>query len=103
MREFVDFDNHFHENKGDAIARYVYVWTLVPQLPNSPYWPVFMVASNNKFTARWVLDWWEFIVDKAVVCGINLIGFNHDGDSRCRKCDFQVNLHSHCHRMHILD
>ena len=57
----------------------------------------------NKFTARWVHDWWQFIVDEAVACGIKLIGFNHDGDSRCRKCDFQLNLHPPCARMHILD
>ena len=49
VREFQDFEKHFHDNKGDAVARYVYVWTLVPQLPNCPYWPFFkinVVASN---------------------------------------------------------
>ena len=102
VEKFTDLEDYFRDNKHDAVARYVYVWSLVPQLPNSPYWPIFMVASNNKFTARWVYEWWEYIVQEAVLCEISLIGFNHDGDSRCRKGDFQLNLHSVCNRMHIL-
>lgn len=35
--------------------------------------------------------------------GVNVIGFNSDGDSRLRKCDFQLLLHSSCERLHILD
>jgi hypothetical protein len=102
VEKFTDLEDYFRDNKHDAVARYVYVWSLVPQLPNSPYWPIFMVASNNKFTARWVYEWWEYIVQEAVLCEISLIGFNHDGDSRCRKGDSQLNLHSVCNRMHIL-
>ena len=84
----------FDERKEDSLARYVYVWTLVPQIPNAPYIPLFMVASNNKFDSRWVWQWWEFIMAEAQENGVNVIGFNSDGDSRLRKCDFQLLLHS---------
>ena len=102
VTKFSDLETYFNLNKDNAVARYVYVWTLVPMLPNAPYWPVFMVASNNKFTSRWVYEWWEYIAQVSVECGIELYGFNHDGDSRCRKGDFQILLHSPCNRMHIL-
>ena len=93
----------FDARKEDSLARYVYVWTLVPQLPSAPYLPLFMVATNNKFDSRWVWQWWEFIMAEALDNGVNIIGFNSDGDSRLRKCDFQLLLHSQCGRLHILD
>ena len=55
----------FDVRKEDNLARYVYVWTLVPQLPEAPYLPIFMVATNNRFDARWVWQWWEFIMQEA--------------------------------------
>ena len=93
----------FDVRKEDSLARYVYVWTLVPQLPSAPYLPIFMVATNNRFDSRWVWEWWEFIVAEANDNDVNLIGFNSDGDSRLRKGDFQLLLHLMCDRMHILE
>jgi hypothetical protein len=70
-------------------------------LPNASYWPIFMVGSDNRFTAEWVYGWWEFIVAELETEGIPHFGFNHDGDSRCRKVDCQVLLHSDCDRLHV--
>ena len=84
-----------------GVARYVYVWTIVPLIPNAPYWPVFMIGSDNKFTAEWVYDWWEFIVAEFKLEDIPLLGFNHDGDSRCRKADHQVLKHGACDRIFV--
>lgn len=87
MRE-QNLQKEFDSRKDDSLARYVYVRTLVPQLHEAPYLPIFMVATNNKFDARWVWQWWEFIMAEAQENGVNIIGFNFDGDSRLRKCDF---------------
>jgi len=92
----------FDAKKEESLARYVYVWTLVPQLPNAPYLPLFMVPTNNRFNSRWVWEWWEFIMAEAVENAIELMGFNSDGDSRLRKADMQLLLHSMCERLHIL-
>ena len=97
-----ELEDEFKDRKETGVARSVYVWTLVPQLPNAPYLPVFMVASNNRFNARWVWEWWEYIMQECIDLCINLIGFNSDGDSRLRKTDAQLLLHSLCARMHIL-
>ena len=98
-----EFKKHFETLLGSdgGIARYVYVWTVIPLIPDAPYWPVFMVGSDNKFTARWVDDWWHFIVSELEAEGIPQVGFNHDGDSRCRKADYQLLLHSACNRTFV--
>jgi len=85
--------NHFRECKEAGIANYVYVWTLVPCLEHAPYFPVYMVATNNRFDSQFVWDWWVFIVQEALACGINLVGFLSDGDSRLRRTDYQLMYH----------
>ena len=62
-----------------------------------------MVASDNKFDSSWVREWWGLIVHEAIICGVQLVSFNHDGDSRCRKGDYYLNLHHDCVRIHILN
>ena len=39
----------FDVRKEDSLARYVYVWTLVPQLPSAPYLPIFIWNKHLEF------------------------------------------------------
>ena len=96
-----DLQDYFDEHKDESIARYVYVWTLVPQVPSAPYFPVFWAANNNKFDSTWVRDWWEYTTRECEQCEIPLIGFNSDGDSRLRKNDFEVLFHADTERLHV--
>jgi hypothetical protein len=76
--------------KDEGVATYVYVWTLTPMMHNAPYFPTYMVATNNKFDARWVTDWWQFIANEADRCGVELVGFVSDGDARLRRADAEL-------------
>ena len=96
-----DLQDYFDEHKDESIARYVYVWTLVPQVPSAPYFPVFWAANNNKFDSTWVRDWWEYTTKECEQCEIPLIGFNSDGDSRLRKNDYEVLFHADTERLHV--
>ena len=74
------------------LASYVYVYTWVPILPNTPWFPFAIIATNNKFNASWVFEKWRLIHTACAELGLCLAGHVSDGDARLRKCDFRMNF-----------
>ena len=66
------------------LASYVYVYTWVPILPNVPWFPFAIIATNNKFQASWVFAQWRIIHEACAELGLRLAGHVSDGDSRLR-------------------
>jgi hypothetical protein len=89
-----DLNDAFAKYGIDGLATYVYVWTWVPQIPHAPFFPVFWVASNNRFNAEWVWDWWLWLFRVGREKGLKAIGDVADGDARLRKCEYELNVHN---------
>ena len=78
--------------EGISLANYIYVYTWVPILPNSPWFPFAILATDNKFDNEWVFDRWRLMHEGCAELELNLAGHISDGDSRLRKCDSRVNF-----------
>ena len=78
--------------EGISLANYIYVYTWVPILPNSPWFPFAILATDNKFDNEWVFDRWRLMHESCAELELNLAGHISDGDSRLRKCDSRVNF-----------
>ena len=74
-----------------TLAAYVYVYVWIPILPNAPWFPFAMVATDNKFDHAWCLDKWKIIWKGCAENGLLLAGHISDGDARLRKLDFGLN------------
>ena len=94
IRSVVELNDAFEKYKAAGLATYTYVWTWVPQLPHAPYFPIIWIASNNRFDAGWVWDWWMWLHTEGCALGLKSIGYVSDGDGRLRKTDYEMNLHN---------
>ena len=94
IRSVTELNDAFDKYQAAGLATYVYVWTWIPQLPHAPYFPVIWIASNNRFDAGFVWDWWLWLHKEGRVLGLKSIGYVSDGDSRLRKADYEMNLHN---------
>ena len=74
------------------LAAYVYVYTWVPLLPNAPWFPFAVIATDNKFNANWVWAQWRLIWKSCKELALLVAGMVSDGDSRLRKTDFRTNF-----------
>jgi len=77
--------------KTETLAAYVYVYVWIPILPNAPWFPFAIVATDNKFDAAWVFERWRIIHRGCQRYKLPLAGHISDGDARLRKNDFRIN------------
>jgi hypothetical protein len=94
IKTATELNDAFEKYGVEGLATYVYVWTWVPQIPHAPYFPVYWRASNNRFNAQWVWDWWMWLFKTGKEKGLSTIGDVADGDARLRKCEYELNVHN---------
>ena len=66
--------------KATSLAPYVYVYTWVPILPNVPWFPFAIIATNNKFDGEWLFSKWRLMHRSCAELGLMLAGHVSDGD-----------------------
>ena len=89
-----DLTRAFAKYGTKGLATYVYVWTWVPQVPGAPYFPVFWIASNNRFDAQQVWVWQMWLFREGAKAGLSCIGDVSDGDARLRRVQYELNRHN---------
>lgn len=94
IRSLEELDTAFNQYGSQGLASYVYVWTWFPQAPHAPYFPVIWKASNNRFKASNVWNDWMWLFEQGAKRGLKAIGSVADGDSRLRKCQYELNVHN---------
>ena len=77
--------------KSETLAAHVYVYVWIPILPNAPWFPFAIVATDNRFDAGWVFARWRIIHRGCKRYELPLAGHISDGDSRLRKKDYSIN------------
>ena len=89
-----DFKKACADYGPSGLATYVYVWTWIPLIPHAPYFPVFWIASNNRFNAAQVWSWWMWLFQEGQKAGIKCTGDVSDGDARLRRTQYEANKHN---------
>ena len=82
-----------HFNKaGTTIASYFYLYLWIPIVNNAPWFPLCVIATDNKFNAGLLWNMWQKFHGAAKKEGLHLCGHCSDGDARLRKTDFRMNV-----------
>ena len=75
--------NSMFEN--GSISKYAYVYMAQPLGCNIPPFILACLGTDNKFTAKYVLQRWSYIYTECSKRGISVISFGGDGDSRAMR------------------
>ena len=68
-----------------SIAKYAYVYVAQPLKDGIPSFCLACVGSDNKFTAKEIMQRWEYIYGELSLRGIHITSFSSDGDTRLLK------------------
>ena len=78
----VSFKGIEHMFQTASIAKYAYMYVVQPLKESTPSFCLASVGTNNKFTAKEVLQTWTYIYSKLKKRKVDVISFAADGDSR---------------------
>ena len=79
---FSAIESMFQKN---AISKYAVVYVAQPLSSNAPPFVLACLGTDNKFTAKHVLQRWNYLYHECAKQGITVLNFSGDGDSRIMK------------------
>ena len=66
----------------NELAKYAYAYVAQPVSLNAPAFCIACIGSNNRFKTDDVLQRWKYIYSQCTACGITVVSFGADGDTR---------------------
>ena len=79
---FSAIESMFQKN---AISKYAVVYVAQPLSSNAPPFVLACLGTDNKFTAKHVLQRWNYLYHECAKQGITVLNFSGNGDSRIMK------------------
>ena len=77
----------------NQMSKYAYVYMVQPLMGDCPSFCLMIIGTDNKFTAKSALLWWQYIFGECSKRGIHVLSIGSDGDSRLLKAmKLSVNL-----------
>ena len=69
----------------ESISKYAYLYMAQPLKQDAPPFCLACIGTNNKFTAKHIIQRWKYIYSECAKRGITVLSFGGDGDSRIMK------------------
>ena len=68
--------------KTTPVSKYAYIYVAQPLKESTPSFCLACIGTDNRFTGDEILKRWNYILQEAQKCDIQVVSFSADGDSR---------------------